>query len=133
MNTNELITQWWVNQLFEKSNNFNNGDNSQEGGMTFMLAVIAKGAAQDKTPNHSIQAFKLNMMEFLNSGDERSSELYVDYSPNYELSLILEKSGVSPMLCPWKSGTYIKDGKPYAKSGYGNGYHEITKESLNLD
>lgn len=119
---------WWSDKAFRTSLNQNNGDNSSQGGMAFMLMNILAMNVQDKITEEQIKKFEEKLTELLikNKNNKWERNLNVDYHPCTLLSDAAEYAGINTSCFPCKSSTQIDDqNKVYAKYQYGGDFVEI--------
>lgn len=106
----EITVNWWVEKSFKTPLNQNNGDNSQNGGIGFMLMNMVSMSAQDKNTPEKIEKFKTELTKLLLESEGKgryNNELSVDYHPNRILSTACKLSEVDPGCLPCKTFTYI--------------------------
>jgi hypothetical protein len=106
----ELTVNWWAEKSFETPLNQNNGDNSSNGGMAFMLMNMASMFAQDENTPDKIEKFKTELTKLLIDVEGQGkyyNELSVDYDPNKLLYEACKLSGVSSRCLPCKTFTFI--------------------------
>lgn len=113
---------WWVEKSFNTTLNQNNGDNSPQGGMAFMLMnMLSMDSQKDATPD-KIKKFEEKLTELLmeNRDDRFNRNLDVDYHPCKLLSIACEYAGINPGCLPCKTFSQIDDqNRVYVKYQYG--------------
>ena len=108
----ELTVNWWIEKSFKTPLNQNNGDNSQNGGIGFMLMNMVSMSAQDKNTPDKVEKFKTELTKLLLEAEGKgryNNELDVDYHPNRLLSTACELSGIDSGCLPCKTFTYINN------------------------
>jgi len=115
--------EWWGNAI--RSPKFDNGDNSDQGGMTMMLAHLA--SSKHNPTDEQIETFKKNLEELMKNDrcDISRFGLFCDYGPDATLGEAAKKSGISELVFPWKTGMWFRDGKVVVQHGYRNGLVEL--------
>lgn len=125
----EIMIDWWVKKSFETSLNQNNGDDTDTGGMAFLLMNMVSMQAQEKVTPIKIENFKsaLTIILLQQEGKgEWANELDVDYHPNENLSKACEMSGVDSRCLPIKTFTRIdKDNIVRGRYQYGGDWFAI--------
>jgi hypothetical protein len=102
----EAVAEWWAVRTFDKVFNQNNGDNSPNGGIGFLLANTAAMQAREKTGVEARLNFKVEIVKHLESvTDFYEMQLDVDYNPNLPLHDICVRSGVDTGMLPCKTFT----------------------------
>lgn len=129
-----IAAEEWSSMIFDRHVQ-DNGDKSEGGFFTMMLATINKADAAKEIEINVPDKFKELMTEYYLSGckykgtyGEFESEPYSDYGPNAALADILTKAGVPQLklsvICPWKTGIHVdsRDGtvvvRGYQKERY---------------
>jgi hypothetical protein len=119
----ELTVNWWAEKSFETLLNQNNGDNSEAGGIGFILSNMLLMSAREKNTPEKIEKFKNELTNLLLEAEGKgryNNELDVDYHPNKLLSNACELSGVDAACLPIKTFTYIdKDNSIKGRYQYG--------------
>lgn len=101
---------WWSEKSFTGKLNQNNGDDSPNGGMSFLLMNMVSQNAQKAVTPDKVKKFEEKLTKSLLAlkGKGRySNELHVDYHPNsilYDACMFAE---IDPMCLPCKTFTYI--------------------------
>ena len=104
------VAEWWAAQIFDKQGNWNNGDDSQAGGVAFLLGNLLKAQSLDKADENARPRFVEHLTIILSAKQKetgRVPSLYVDYSPDSILSDAAKRAGVSDSAFPCKSGTDV--------------------------
>lgn len=126
----KLIAGWWAAQLMRPT--FDNGDNSTTGGMTMgLMAMIAAQHVHEVT-EESIAVFKQSLTSQMEEYFDKWGvlpELFVDYHAHDMLLTAANIAGINESLFPIKSGTFMSDGKPYRRLGYGGEKTEIVDQN----
>lgn len=113
---------WWSEKSFNTTLNQNNGDNSPQGGLTFMLMnMLSMDSQKDATPD-KIKKFEEKLTELLMEKKDNSYDrtLDVDYHPCELLSTACEYAGINPGCLPCKTFSRIDNqNRVYVKYQYG--------------
>jgi 2-methylcitrate dehydratase PrpD len=122
----ELIAQWWADKVTAPSLNWDNGDNSQAGGLTFMLANMLAQQSRNNAPSDAPEKFKAALIKGLKDSQTYQKSngthipfLNVDYHPCEILAQAAAEAGIDASAFPCKSSTQVIDGKALAACGYG--------------
>ena len=124
----EIIASWWCDQITTTAPNWNNGDDSPNGGMAFLLGNLLAGKSRDEMPSDAPKKFKaIFVKEALEYYKENGylPDMSVDYHPSVFLAEVAKEAGISPSAFPCKSYSTIRNEKPYAKCGYGKDLQEL--------
>lgn len=113
---------WWAEKIQQPLNQ-NNGDDSRNGGMMFMLMnTVSNNAQQSITPD-KIKIFQESLTEKLiavKNDKYRRTDLDVDYHPNRMLSECAEKANIDLSVFPCKTWTRIDlENQVEVSMGYG--------------
>lgn len=115
---------FWSDKSFRSKMNQNNGDNSEHGGMAFMLMNMVSMQAQDDAHESKIKLFEEKLTELLHAEKDNVKygiTLSVDYDPCEILYNAFEYAGLNTRCLPCKTCTIIeKDFSVKAKYQYGN-------------
>lgn len=119
----EKIVNFWIEKSFKTALNQNNGDDSDNGAIGFMLMNMVASKAQDTVTEEKIEAFKVSLTKRLML-EEGSSPwhrtLDVDYHPCEHLFLSAQDAGIDPGCFPCKTWTGIdNENKAMAAYQYG--------------
>lgn len=127
----EACAEWWAVRTFDHLLNQNNGDDSPNGGMTFMLMNMLSMDAKEKAPTDARDKFKASLIEQLTSanGNYSDSMLYVDYHPDEKLSKACDVAGISSSMIPIKSHTQwdSENGKFIGRYQYGGKFEDVSE------
>lgn len=127
----EVCAQWWAHQIIHAGANWNNGDDSPTGGMTFMLATMLQSQSRQDVTKEQEAIFTAELVKQLEIDNPHA--LSVDYDPCYSLYQALQKANIHPGACPCKTITWIneKDGDytVTAALGYHGERKDVTVES----
>lgn len=108
----EISVNWWVEKSFNAGLNQNNGDNSENGGLAFLLMNMASmNAQQEATPN-KINKFKEKLTELLLEKEGKSryeNELSLDYYPCELLCMACDYAEINIGCLPIKTFTVINN------------------------
>jgi len=126
----EKIANWWVNQATNVSLNWNNGDDSRLGGLSFLLANHLANSSRQNITNEQREKFKNHIVEkgmiyFEEKG--YLPDLSVDYSPSPFLWEAAESANIPPTAFPCKSHTLVINGVALGACGYGKPLAEIVE------
>ena len=119
---------WWSDKSFRTKANQNNGDNTPQGALTFMLMNMRSTNAQDGINDAKIKIFEEELSRLLLSEVVRPDNLYldVDYHPCSMLANAAHKAGIDIGCFPCKSHTRIdKNNRVFAKYQYGSSEVEL--------
>lgn len=119
--TSQKAAKWWADQL-RGGAKLDNGDKSETGAMTFMLAAMLQVQETALLDSIKIQKFEDCLSEILQETEARSYFSFgVDYHPDGILCDAAEKAGVSLGMTtlPWKTTMWINGDKVSVRCGYG--------------
>lgn len=112
---------WWSDKAFRTPLNQNNGDDSHQGSMIFMLQNMVSTKAQDTATPEKIKKFENKLTELLMNKSGYEVILDVDYHPCELLATAATFAGIDTGCFPCKSYTTItKSNEVFAKYQYGN-------------
>lgn len=125
----EAACNWWIDAITHPK--FDNGDSSEIGGITMMLAMlnhIQKPVLSDDVKQRFKESLKKRIkMELLT---RISVSLSVDYGPDDILSAAASESGIIADF-PWKTHMRIERDKISVSCGYGAPYNIIFEREDN--
>lgn len=125
----EVCVNWWIEKTFKTPLNQNNGDNSPQGGMVFMLMNMLASNSQKEVTPEKIEAFKTKLTELLMAVEENGNyytELSVDYHPNDMLYEACEFAKVDTACLPVKTFTRInKSNEIEGRYQYGGAWFKL--------
>ena len=125
----EITVKWWSEKSFETLLNQNNGDDSEHGGMAFMLMNMVSVKAQERNTPEMIEKFQTKLKEILLSKKGEGhygNQLDVDYHPNKILYDACQFSGIDSGCLPIKTFTRIEsDNKIRGRYQYGGEWFEL--------
>lgn len=134
MEYNEIAAKWWADKLRNVGpGNFNNGDQSSEGGIAMMLATML---AIETSPNSdAIDLFEQKLAEEIKERNSFGGTLIldVDYGPDMILGNIAKETGVSTTGFPWKTTMWITDEEVAVCCGAGSQRQIIFPEQVVTD
>ena len=118
----EKAVELWARKLYNPS--FDNGDNSESGGMTFLLATmnILTDKAEIKDMESRVKVFCDTLTKTLKDKRDRREYLpylSVDYGPCRELAEAADVAGIPHSQFSCKSSVYMHDGYVGMSFGYG--------------
>lgn len=111
----QIAAQWWADQIAAPK--FDNGDDSNAGGMAMALAMMAHNPVE----SDSVEEFK-NELEALII-DRQPRGIHVDYGPDAILSDAAKMAGMVDggiVQFPWKTNMWLRDGGIEVSCGYGS-------------
>lgn len=118
----DKVVDWWAKVSFDTLLNQNNGDQSPNGGIAFILMNQLSMRAQSKVTPEKVQVFK----DHLRAGilDEWNRELHVDYHGDRLLTNALDAAGIDHGCLPIKTYSMINLATNVATASLG--YHGKT-------
>src|SRR6185312_11380188 len=120
----KAIAEWWTEKM-QLPFNWNNGDDSPTGAMTFMLGNMVSQQAQQTITPQKIEKFKeylSNSIMLLLANREYGSVRYigVDYDPCPILANACAEADIDPRCLPVKSSIWLEEnGNVIAAYQYG--------------
>jgi hypothetical protein len=116
------VVKFWSEKSFRTPLNQNNGDNSENGEISFLLMNQVALTAQSNVTDEKIKAFEDKLTELLlKSEPHERAWLDVDYHPCKMLSDAAQYAGLDDGCFPCKSSTHIgRDNIAQAKYQYGS-------------
>ena len=118
----ETAVNWWADAI--KRPKFDNGDNSDAGGMAMMLATLAHKAPSAE----QIETFKKALADEMASNERiEKFGLNSDYGPDGNLAEAMQQAGINPDISsvPWKTNMHFSDGEVTVSCGYGADYVKL--------
>lgn len=109
-----VAVEWWAKAL--RNPKFDNGDDSNAGGMAMVLALMARGNGPSAG---QIETFKSALAVELEKAKNDYYSVNTDYGPGYVLGLAADKAGISGSAFPWKTMMYFQNGGVQVACGYG--------------
>lgn len=111
-----LATEKWVEKIFG-THIQDNGDRSENSGLTMMLGTMVKEKAKENCNQNTINKFKELLQDYYLNGclNSYGNQIhpYSDYGPNTPLYEILIKAGIDEKdatnITPWKTGILIDE------------------------
>ena len=126
----KVAAKWWADTLRNVGpGNFNNGDDSQAGGMAMIMATML---AMDKSPDGGVlDRFEKVLAENIQKRVEEDGclSLNCDYAPCAFLANIARETGVDVSCFPWKTSMQISPLKVTVSCGYGAAWDKIYPKS----
>lgn len=122
----KMVLFW--SEKIQQPINQNNGDDSENGGMSFMLMNMAANGAQKSITPDKIKVFEKSLTERLMAIESKSNwekALDVDYHPNRLLAESATEAGIDLGVFPCKTYTCIQEGNKVIGA---MGYHGERKE-----
>lgn len=112
----EKAVSWWSEKI--QNPKFDNGDDTKQGGMTAMLAIMAKsGVSKDQ-----VEKFKESLTRKLKTDDMAKFGLKSDYGPMGILADAITNAGIDGMNVPWKTRMIFESEEVKVSYGYGAEY-----------
>lgn len=121
------VVRFWSSEL-QKKLNWNNGDSSSTGLMTFLMANQLGSDAKNAITKDKILVFERELTKILMSyeKDTWNRNTSVDYDPCRALCQAAESAKISFHAFPCKSSCWIdKDNKVRASNGYQRAWLEL--------
>lgn len=121
----ERAVELWCRAL--RRPRFDNGDTSDSGGMTMMLATVLEGQQRDKVSDidAAIDKFRTILSDAIKASRETDGRipyefnyLGCDYGPDRALDLAATQAGVPRASFSWKSSVSIHEDCVVAQFGY---------------
>lgn len=118
--TAQKAAKWWGEQL-HGTVKLDNGDNSETGAMTFVLASMLQGIEKGKQSEVDITNFEKELATILLNDKRQWVTVGVDYNPDYILSEAAKKAhcNLGMTSLPWKTMMWIHDEEIKVAVGYG--------------
>lgn len=103
----EKVAEWWAVKTFDTAMNQNNGDDSENGALGFMLANLNAVTAKSKeaTPE-AREKFKQALIRQLI--EDPNTYLDVDYHPSQAIETACKEAGISTNFVPIKTFTIYR-------------------------
>jgi len=119
-NAVKKVVKFWSEKSFNTPLNQNNGDDSESGGLAFILKNLVASDAQSDVSPDNIEKFETKLTELLyKQKDNRYKlDLDVDYHPCSVLSEAVDFAGLNEMCLPCKTWTTINMQTFEAKASY---------------
>ena len=109
----KAAADWWTEQI--KNPRFDNGDDSETGGMTMILQTILANKTRPSAEKYD--AFRVALEAAIIKQNPRFG-LHVDYDPDRVLADVAEATSINPSQFPWKTSMYFRDGGVQVRAGY---------------
>ena len=111
-------SKWWADQLRGQSK-LDNGDTSEAGMLTALLAVMVQGVEAQKRETSDADKFEQALYEALLPIEHDWFTLGCDYGPDCFLSKVADSAGVNlGMGLPWKTVMWITGDSVKVACGY---------------
>lgn len=106
--------EWWGKALLNPK--FDNGDDSNAGGMGMVLAILANGNGPSA---ESVKRFEVELSQILSRETDKPSYFSIgtDYGPDTILGTAAALAGIATQF-PWKTDMTFKDGGVQVAYGY---------------
>jgi len=124
--TAQKAAKWWADQL-RGTARLDNGDHSQQGAMTAILASICQEAEKEHQTPEQIDAFEKELAQDIVGYNDEYFTISVDYHPDHILILAAEGAGITLGMTtlPWKTHMIFDKGTIKVACGYGTPYVEL--------
>lgn len=128
---NEAIAQkaakWWADHLRQPVTVLDNGDNSETGAMTFVMAMILQGVEKGKQDPATIDKFEQELAKKIQTLTGKWITVATDYGPDKILSDAAECAGLrlGMTTLPWKTIMWIEGDRILVAEGYGANQIEL--------
>ena len=106
----KTAVDWWAGAI--QNPKFDNGDDSRSGGMSMILATLAR---TDVSQNQ-LESFKRALTEAIQENTPR--HISVDYGPDMLLGAAMEKAGIPSNMAPWKTTMWLISDGVSVRHGY---------------
>jgi hypothetical protein len=106
----EKLVNWWADKSFNTLLNQNNGDESETGGIAFMLMNILSMESQKSVTPQQIELFKQKLAELLLKTEGNYISIGTDYHPDRVLSEACSFAEINTSCIPIKSHSWIERG-----------------------
>ena len=120
--TAEKAAKWWADHL-RNGARLDNGDNSETGAMTLMMALLCQQGERANQNTEQIDSFEAHLADVLMTEglDSNWVDTYVDYHPDHILSEAAQRAelDLGMTTLPWKTGMGIRDDVITVRCGYG--------------
>ena len=118
--TAKLAAKWWSDHLRGRAP-LDNGDKSESGVITFMLASMLQSQKKGGITPEDIDRFEAELGNLLSEQPGKWIVVAVDYGPDLLLSQASERANIDIgiTLLPWKTTMTIRDDKITVRCGYG--------------
>ena len=116
----QIAADEWTRMIFGNHIQ-DNGDQSDAGGLTMVIATLAKDKAKRGISSEVVERFRKLCKEYYLGGCRYNAakygwvkcEPYCDYGPNGALGILLVQAGVPndsiDSICPWKTGITVDE------------------------
>lgn len=118
--TAQKAAKWWADHI-RNGAPLDNGDTSETGLFTMLMAIGLQDRAQKAMPPTAVDKFEEALKNSLIANTDLGVTLMVDYHPCGLLSDALDKSGIKDTMTalPWKTSMWIDGDKITFRLGYG--------------
>ena len=116
----KVAAKWWADRLRNVGPaNFNNGDQTERGGMAMMMATLL--GMDKQAPKGNIDQFEEQLAQAIEENVEKNGDLTIscDYQPCCFLADIADECGVDTFNFPWKTVMWVEKDKVTVRFGYG--------------
>jgi len=111
----KLAAEWWSDKVCHPK--FDNGDSSQTGGMTMMMAMLCTKPVQNDSKQLFTDILAKKIIPVLESID-RDVILSVDYGPDRMLHDAAQEADIPSTNFPWKTTMWITNHHVAVRYGY---------------
>ena len=118
--------KWWADRLREDAK-LDNGDESEMGLMTFLLAKMLQAEENSKGSMNDADKFEIALSKILERRNDTWLAFGVDYHPDHILQEAASKANIDLGMTrlPWKTTMRIEEGKVFVRCGYAANEVEI--------
>jgi hypothetical protein len=123
----KIAAKWWADKLRSPAM-LDNGDNSEAGFMTNVLATIVQQSEREDVTESKISKFEEELTKLITKMDKGYVYIGVDYDPCVVLSDAAQKADLKLGMTtlPWKTNMNIDpNGTIEVSEGYGGEWHEV--------
>ena len=117
--TAKKAAKWWADHLRGNAR-LDNGDRSETGAMTLVLATILQAKEKEKQSAEQIDRFEAELTKVLLKEKGNYVTVGVDYDPDYLLCVAAELAELplGGATLPWKTTMWIEDDSVKVRLGY---------------
>lgn len=119
----DAAAKWWRSKI--ERPNYDNGDSSSNGGITFCLAALARQEVGENVYDRFEQALSESIIA------ENPRWIDTDYAPCQLLADAMKKAGIPAHNAPWKTQMHIEPGISIkASCGYAAESQDVPFDSV---
>ena len=122
----QVAAKWWADHL-RNGATLDNGDRSEIGFKTHMLATILQAKERDGLDNIKIDSFEVELAKIIEGEDEGWFSMGVDYHPGTFLQNAADNVDLHLGMAtlPWKTMMWIRNGEITVAEGYQSSPQQI--------